>query len=139
MQKKIKNLVNELHCKTSKFLTDNFDVILLPTFETSQMVLKNNRKIRSKTVRNMSTFAHYRFKQRLKWKALLTGKYVIDVSEAYTSKTHPQTGKIEKIGGAKWIKLLNGSRVHRDIVGAFNIMLKALGDFPNILSTKCCN
>jgi len=50
---KIQNLINELHHKTARFLVDNFDVILLPTFETAQMSKKGNRKIRSKTVRNM--------------------------------------------------------------------------------------
>lgn len=49
---KIKHLVTELHHKTAKFLVDNFDVILLPTFETSQMVSKSRRKLRNKTVRH---------------------------------------------------------------------------------------
>jgi len=31
----MKNLVKELHHKTAKFLVDNFDVILSPTWETS--------------------------------------------------------------------------------------------------------
>ena len=31
----IKTLVKELHQKTAKFLVDNFDVILIQTFETS--------------------------------------------------------------------------------------------------------
>ncbi len=35
LRAKIKHLVQELHHKIAKFLTDNFDVILLPTFETS--------------------------------------------------------------------------------------------------------
>jgi putative transposase len=38
---KVKNLVKELHHKTDRFLVDNFDVILLPTFETSQMCLNH--------------------------------------------------------------------------------------------------
>lgn len=33
---KIRNLVDELHHKAARFLVDNFDVILLPTFEVSQ-------------------------------------------------------------------------------------------------------
>ena len=37
----------------------------------------------------MLTFAHYRFKLFLKHIAFEYGKTVIDVSEAYTSKTHP--------------------------------------------------
>jgi putative transposase len=69
MRQKVQNLIDELHHKTALFLVKNFDCILLPTFETSQMVGRSGRKIRSKTVRNMLTFAHYRFKQFLKNKA----------------------------------------------------------------------
>jgi putative transposase len=133
MQDKIKNLIDELHHKAALFLVTNFDCILLPHFETSQMVGKAGRKIRSKTVRNMLTFAHFRFKLFLKHKAFEYGKTVIDVSEAYTSKTHPQTGEIRNIGGAKRIKLQDGSWIGRDFVGAFNIMLKALVDMPDLL------
>jgi len=127
---KIRNLVEELHHKAALFLVRNFDIILLPTFETSEMALKANRKIRSKTVRNMMTFSHFKFKNFLKHKAFEYGKKVVDVCEAYTSKTHPETGEIMNIGGAKSIKLLNGNRVDRDINGARNIMLRALVDPP---------
>ncbi|NEP31507.1 transposase [Moorena sp. SIO3B2] len=101
---KIKNLINELHHKAARFLVDNFDVILLPTFETSEMSKKGNRKIRSKTVRNLLSFAHYRFKEFLKHKAQETGKFVVDVCEAYTSKTVSWTGELVNIGGNKTIK-----------------------------------
>jgi putative transposase len=40
---KIQNLINELHHKSARFLVDNFDVILLPTFETSQMSKRSSR------------------------------------------------------------------------------------------------
>lgn len=60
---KLKNLVSELHKKSAKFLVDNFDVILLPTFETSQMAKKGKRRIRSKSVRQTLTLSHYQFKQ----------------------------------------------------------------------------
>ena len=63
-----------------------------------------------------------------KRKAFQTGKQVVDCCEAYTSKTHPETGSVKNIGSAKWIKLLNGSRVDRDIIGARNILLRALRD-----------
>ncbi|WP_287296334.1 transposase [Moorena sp. SIO2C4] len=101
---KIQNLINELHHKTARFMVDNFDVILLPTFETAQMSKKGNRRIRSKTVRNMLNFAHYRFKEFLKHKAQETGKIVVDVCEAYTSKTVSWTGELVNIGGSKIIK-----------------------------------
>ena len=129
---KIKYLISELHFKTAKFLLDNFDIILLPTFETKQMACKAKRKIRKKSVRAMLTFSHYKFKQILKWKASLAGKTVVDCGEAYTSKTHPQTGEIKNIGGAKWIKLLDGSRADRDVIGARNILLRSLVDTPDL-------
>ncbi len=128
---KIQNLINELHHKTSRFLVDNFDVIILPTFETSQMSKKGNRKIRSKTVRNMLTFAHYRFKEFLKHKACITGKTVVDVCEAYTSKTVSWTGELINIGGSRIIKSkVDGFVMDRDINGARGIFLRALGDTP---------
>lgn len=128
---KIKNLIDELHHKAARFLVDNFDVILLPTFETSKMSLKSRRKIRSKTVRSMLTFSHYRFKQFLKHKAFETGKLVLDVCEAYTSKTVSWTGELRKIGGAKKIKSnIDGQVMDRDLNGARGIFLRALGDIP---------
>ncbi|NEQ85642.1 MAG: transposase [Moorea sp. SIO2I5] len=128
---KIQNLINELHHKTARFLVDNFDVILLPTFETSQMSKRQERKIRSKTVRNLLSFAHYRFKQFLKHKAFETGKLVVDVCEAYTSKTVSWTGELVKIGGSKIIKSqIDGKKMDRDINGARGIFLRALVDTP---------
>ncbi|WP_083304925.1 RNA-guided endonuclease TnpB family protein [Moorea producens] len=101
---RIQNLINELHHKAARFMLDNFDVILLPTFETAQMSKRGNRKIRSLTVRNLLNFAHYRFKEFLKHKAQETGKTVVDVCEAYTSKTVSWTGELINIGGSKVIK-----------------------------------
>ena len=46
---RIKNLIDELHHKTARYLVDNFDIILLPTFETKNMVKRGTRKIRKKT------------------------------------------------------------------------------------------
>jgi len=129
---KIKNLVDELHKKTAKFLIDNFDIILLPTFETSQMAKKAKRRIRSKSVRQMLTLSHYKFKQFIKHKAFEHNKVVLDVNEAYTSKTVSWTGEIVKnLGGSKTIKSLStGYKMERDLNGARGIFLRALVDTP---------
>ncbi|EGJ30667.1 MULTISPECIES: RNA-guided endonuclease TnpB family protein [Moorena] len=128
---KVQNLINELHHKTARFLVDNFDVILLPTFETSQMSKRKNRKIRSKTVRNMLSFAHYRFQEFLKHKAIEAGKIVVDVCEAYTSKTVSWTGELVNIGGGRIIRSkVDGRSMDRDINGARGIFLRALVDTP---------
>ena len=127
---KIRNLIAELHWKTARFLCEKFSVILMPTYETKQMVKKSGRKIGSKTVRSMLGFANYKFKNILKWMAEKLGVTVLDVSEAYTSKTHPQTGEIRNIGSAKWIRLVDGSMADRDLAGAYNILIRFL--------TECC-
>jgi len=129
---KVKNLVKELHHKTARFLVDNFEVILLPTFETSQMVSKSRRKLRNKSVRQMLTLSHYEFKTFLKWKAWEQSKKVIDCNEAYTSKTVSWTGEIIKnLGGARTIKSLStGLKMNRDLNGARGIFLRALVDTP---------
>ena len=51
MREQVTNLIDELHHKAALFLVSKFDHILLPTFETSQMVSKSGRKLRNKTVR----------------------------------------------------------------------------------------
>lgn len=138
MFEKIRNLISELHHKAALFLVKNYDCILLPTFETSQMVGKAGRKIRSKTVRSLLAFSHYKFKMFIKHKAFEFGKTVLDVNEAYTSKTHPETGEVKNIGGAKRIKCSVGW-VNRDIIGARNIFIRALGDSPGYFNVATIN
>jgi len=133
IRNKIKDLIDELHHKTALFLCSNFKSILLPTFETKPMTKKNQRKILSRTARQMLTFSHYKFKRFLKHKAYEMGVQVIDVNEAYTSKTCSWNGTVKNIGGAKWIT--DGkTAVDRDYNGARGIMLRALRD--NSLSEK---
>lgn len=130
---KIRNLIDELHHKIARFLVDNFDIILLPTFETSQMTIKKGRKIRAKSVRQMLTLSHYRFKQFLKHKAFETGKTILDVNEAYTSKTISWTGEIvHNLGGRKTIKDNNGVVMDRDLNGGRGIFLRSLVDIPSL-------
>lgn len=131
LRRKIIAKVDELHHKTARFLVDNFDVILLPTFETKQMSGRAARRIRSKSVRQMLGLAHYRFKMFLKHKAFETGKIVVDVCEAYTSKTVSWTGDIvSNLGGSRVISDADGNKMDRDVNGARGIFLRAVVDTP---------
>ena len=131
MTVRIQNLINELHHKTARYLVDNFDVILLPAFKSSEVVIKGHRKIRSKTVRNLLNYGHHRFRQFLQHKAAESGTTVLIVNEAYTSKTVSWTGEIiQNLGGRKTVKSSDGRRMDRDINGARGIFLRALGDTP---------
>ena len=133
-----KNLVKELHCKLVHFLVSNFDVILLPSFDTSQMVPRGNRRIRKKSVRQMLTLSHYKFKQRLLDKAEQHGKHVIIVNEAYTSKTISWTGEVKKnLGGSKIITATDGTSMHRDLNGARGILVRFLTWIHALLDEAC--
>ncbi len=134
---KIKNRVSDLkadlHRRAADWLTDNFDVILLPTFEVQEMTRKIKRKLRRKTVRSMLSLGHYQFKIFLKWIARKKGKIVVDVNESYTSKTDSRTGEVKQIGGARAINGLD-----RDINGARGILLRSLTRQlePEIITTS---
>jgi len=125
IKKKIRNLVTELHHKFAYFLVTNFDIILLPKFEVSNMVKKAARRINKKSVRSMLTMSHYKFKVFLKQKAKEHRKVVLDVCEAYTSKTISWNGEIDwKLGGKKVITDTSGNSMERDLNGARGIFVK---------------
>ena len=110
---------------------DRFDVILLSMFETSEMVERGRRRIRSKTVRNLLGLAHYRFGMFLRQKAAELGATVLSVNEAYTTKTVSWTGEVlETVGGVSVIVGRDGERIDRDYNGARGIYLRALGYTP---------
>jgi len=127
---KITNLVDECHKKAACFLTSNYSQIVIPTFETSEMVYKAKRKIGSKTARSMLTWAHYRFKQRLKHQAAKRGSAVIEMTEEYTSKTCSKCGHVHrKLGGNKTFKCPEcGHKLDRDANGSVNIYIKKLSE-----------
>jgi len=139
MRARQQNLVGDLHRRVAYDLVVNYDVILLPTFETSRMVQKSTetrqRFLRRQTVRGMLGLAHYKFKQTLKWMANKYGKTIIDVNEAYTSKTL-WDGSILKTLGGKASILFQGKRVNRDIHGARNILIRFLTKVIDVLSPK---
>ena len=131
LRQRIVNLVDELHWQVARWLTGNYQVILLPTFETQDMTRRAGRRIRSKTARMMLSFRHYEFKRRLRWKAWQRGALAIDVNEAYTSKTRSWDGTVDtQLGGARVIRDGTGFGMDRDVNGARGIFLRAVGDSP---------
>jgi putative transposase len=117
---KIRDLIDEIHHKIAYFLVTNFDTVYIPFFETSHMVTK----LRSKTSRAMLTWAHYRFKEFLKFKGKEYSCNVIEVGEEYTSKTCSYCGTIHNIGSRKIMKCSCGANVDRDLNGARGIYIK---------------
>ena len=131
LRQRIANLVDELHWQAARWLTSNYKVILLPKLDTKDMTRRAGRRIRSKTARMMLTLRHHEFRQRLLWKAWQRGVLVIEVGEAYTSKTCSWDGSVrEDLGGRTVIRDVGGFGMDRDVNGARGIFLRALGDSP---------
>ncbi|GCE95534.1 hypothetical protein NIES46_36000 [Arthrospira platensis NIES-46] len=137
MRTKIRNLVDEAHKQIAHYLTNDYSIIFLPTFETSNMVAQAKRKIKSKTARAMLTWAHYRFKLTLRHQGEITGTTVVDVTEEYTSKTCTHCGHVHsQLGGSKVFRCPEcGFTLPRDWNGAFGIFLKALRDTASVTLT----
>lgn len=123
IRNRIKDLTQDLHKRAAHFLTENYDVILLPDFEVSEMTNKTKRKIRTRTVRSMLSLGHYRFGQYLRWVAYKKGKHVVSANEAWTSKTDSRTGEIIEVGPSTTINGLD-----RDVNGARGIYLRAFSN-----------
>jgi putative transposase len=127
---RIKNLRSECHKQVASYLARNYDVIYLPTFETSQMVVKKARKLRNKSARAMMTWAFYEFSKTLEHLCNRYGSRLVRVTEEYTSKTCTSCGHVHtKLGGNKMFKCPHcGTIIKRDFNGALGIFLKALWD-----------
>ena len=83
IQNKIKSQIDEMQYKAILYLTSNYNTILLPSFESQEMV--KSKKLNRKVKRDMNTYSFYKFKQRLEHKCKLTkNSNVKIVNEAYT-------------------------------------------------------
>lgn len=123
---KLNNLIDDLHHKTNSILTNTFEHIILPSFESQDMTKKN--KIKGVN-RDLLQLKHFLFKQRLISKCKLN-KCTIDIcTEEYTSKTCGYCGTIVDIKNKDVFSCLNCNLViDRDVNGARNIAIKRLNE-----------
>jgi hypothetical protein len=102
LRENIRDLVDGCHRKVTAFLTDNCRWIFLPIFESARMVARAGRKSGRRTAGVMLTWAHYRFRQFLKFQSKKNNVVGVEVAEAYTSQTCIRCGHIHtRSGGAK--------------------------------------
>jgi putative transposase len=122
---KIQNLVDELHNKTIKYLTDNYDIILYPPLRIQELVNKNNNKNFN---RKAYSLRHYKLLCKLESKCKILGKKLVRVKEHYTTKTCSVCGEINlKMGKEEIFKCPKCCKIiDRDINSARNILSKSL-------------
>lgn len=123
LRARIKHLVNDLHHQSAYYLVQHFDIILIPSFDVSNMAPRGKRKLNSKSVRGMYGLSHYKFKEVLSWYCRKYRKNMVVVGEEYTSKTNPFSGVLMNIGSSGSFNH-NGVSYDRDINGARNIFIK---------------
>ena len=124
---RIRDLVDELHWKCINYLVHNFSVIIFPPFEVKGMT-KKGRKLRKSVVRSMLSLRFCEVKERLKQKCKECGVLYVEQNESYTSKTNSFTGElITNLGSKEWF-MYDGIKVHRDLNGARNILIRAVRD-----------
>ena len=124
---RIQDLVDELHWQCINYLVHNFSVIVFPPFEIKGMT-KKGRKLRKSVVRSMLSLRFYEFKERLKQKCKECGVMYVEQNESYTSKTNSFNGELmTNLGSKEWF-IYDGIKVHRDLNGARNILIRAMRD-----------
>jgi putative transposase len=136
LRDRIENIQRDLHYQCAHFLTSKYESIVIPEFGSKRMSSKMERRLNTKTVRSMLGMGHYTFRQRLKEVAARRGIEVVECTEEYTSKTCSCCGWLHpRLGGAKVFACQEcGSRVDRDLQGAFNIFLKHCKNHPEFYS-----
>jgi putative transposase len=125
MRKRVFNMKKEMRDQCANFLSKKYDAVLIPKLDVKSLSIKSNRKLKTKTVRNMMNACHGMMFDALKHKCWENGSKFLHVREEYTSQTCPNCGSLNKCNEVYTCKHC-GFKHDRDIVGALNILLKAV-------------
>lgn len=133
---RILNLQNELHNKVSRFLCENYQNILIPKLtKENDIISKKNRKIKTKTVRQMVVLGHCKFVEKLKTKASEYADVQVKVvTEEYTSQTCLKCHRLTKTSSETYKCNHCLFQIDRDLLGSRNILLK---DWNLLKIQKC--
>ena len=118
---KSKNLVREMHYIIIKYIIQNYDIILLPIFETQDIVKKLCHKGTKRTILGLN---HFVFKMRLQFKCKQYKKKLFIVDESYTSQLCRQCNNLTKSSSEIFHCKYCNIKVSRDLNAAKNIMVK---------------
>ena len=124
---RLDRLIDDMHFKTIKSITDDYSTIFLPSFESQDMARKNRYGNR-----NLLQLKHYLFKTRLLDKcALLKNTNVEVCTEEYTSKTCTGCGVLNhSLGSSERFNCSHCSlSLDRDVNGARNILIKCISEY----------
>ena len=122
---KIKNSIDDLHWKTANFLCRNYYNIAIGKINTQSCISNETSTLSNMTKRLLVSLSHFKFRQRLEYKAkeYLCNLKIVD--ESYTSKTCSSCGNVKNdLGGNKVYDCTNCKfNIDRDVNGARNILM----------------
>lgn len=124
IEKKKKNVIDELHWKTINNILKENDYIFCGDIKSHNIVRRNkNHKLN----RDFNDLKFYQFKQRLQYKASLISKKIFLVNEFLTTKTCSSCGNVREVGVSKIYKCKKCKlNVDRDMNSAKNILMKGI-------------
>jgi putative transposase len=121
---KIKNTVHNMHLQIASFLSRNYQNVLLPRFNTSQMLSSNT--LPSSVKRMMGCLSFYKFSEALKYSCAKYKCNLFRVDEHYTSKLCGNCGVLNDPKTSKVYRCKCGTVLDRDFNAARNILLQYL-------------
>lgn len=126
MSKSTTKITNELH-KTSKLymeyaIKNKIKTVIVGDLTKFNMNLKNNKG--GGKLQKLVQWNHGQLINMLVYKSARNAIIVKEISEAYTSQTCPNCGHKYKPKGRNYICSKCGFTLHRDVVGAYNILSK---------------
>ncbi|KAI3648567.1 hypothetical protein MP228_006421 [Amoeboaphelidium protococcarum] len=147
--------VSNLHNRICNFLLRQYDLIILPEFQTSKMVRRKRKRLglprlvgddideaqcgdkqsppgitlHKTTRKNLLAFSHYKFRHKLVAMSQsdyhFMGKRVLITTEEFTSKQHPFKDVLHPKLGGERLFVLSDFSGLRDNVGAYNVMSRS--------------
>lgn len=133
---KARNWMRCMHYEAIRETFSMADLAIIPVFETQRMCGRAERIFGTGTARDMYTWSHYSFMQRLYHKAQVTpNKHVAFTREPGTTKTCDACGCVrENLGGAKTFRCFGcGHNAGRDVGHASRgNILAAIGAANNV-------
>jgi len=83
---------------------------------------KSKERLARSVRQKISQWSFYKQKEYIQYKAERVGIEVVEVSEAYTSRTCPRCGTLNKPNNRNYSCANCNLKCHRDVVGAYNIL-----------------
>jgi len=121
LNNKYKNLITEIHNKTCVYIYKNYNNVLISNISNIKSKSRNNN-------RNMLSWSHGKFIERLTHHMHKNGKKINLITEEYTSKTCGNCGWLDNnLSNKDTFRCRSCNlQISRDINGARNILLKHL-------------